>query len=706
MSLSTSRISKRSHQACENCRRKKTRCPGERPACSTCTRLSQSCQYSRNYDLWEGIAGGESAWIDRLQQLEEKMNLVLERSTSNCSPDTRELSATGDHHVMSTASNFDERIKSASTMIELPAQDQIKNHVALYFQYCHQQPLWLFEPDDFVTTTNLPDEVVHGISCLALRHSRRQGSDTETDQLCRQYTELAHGLINLRITRGTVNMSTMQALCCIALAEYVANDTHLAWVHIGLVTNLIKCGNIDIEQHGGKSTPNLEARRKLFWSVSFLNQQFGPRCLSLDILQDVQRPRYMTLNNDNSSEMGVAPPQIPLESGSLSPRGSIWIYMVQLGSLWREVQHYISHCASGHFTPPWSVRSGYTMIGAHLMDLETNFPTTHRWDSVKFYERSANELQRDRGYWSPWLYLQFTYHAVHSVINHPFLYSWRPQQSAQLSVPNTFWKTSSELALIHTTWTVRLIDLLVEKDYQLSDPSIGHLVAIALTIQLYYCRAADPTVSASAQQKVEKCVDFLGHLAEKWPMSRAIHKKVRMLVQSAFAVSPGSTNTRMPRRTISIDTALMWDILLQTSSQQHSNTAGKRLFEPSFFEPPNDRSLQADNVTVETEMFHHPLRPVDTLDGGQALPPYSSTVPNRLSSESQESENWRNDALSSINASVDDALVQGSLSGTVCGWSPQGLQNDVSYMNVTRDPFFQFQDQDRPYLGTWEIGNL
>ncbi|KAJ5491391.1 hypothetical protein N7539_002958 [Penicillium diatomitis] len=517
-------------------------------------------------------------------------------------------------------------------MVELPAQDQIKNYVALYLQYCHQQPLWLFDPIDFVTTTNLPDEVVYGISCLALRHSPRQGSDTETDQLCRQYTVLAHGIINLRIARGTVNMSTMQALCCIALAEYVANDTHLAWVHIGLVTNLIKCGNIDIEQHGGKSTPNLDARRRLFWSVSFLNQQFGPRCLSLDILQDVQRPRYMTPNNDNSSEMGVAPPQIPLESGSLSPRGSIWIYMVQLGSLWREVQHYISHCASGHFTPPWSSRSGYTIIGAHLMDLETNFPTTHRWDSVKIYERSANELQRDRGYWSPWLYLQFTYHAVHSVINHPFLYSWRPQQSAQLSVPNTFWRTSSELALIHTTWTVRLIDLLVEKNYQLSDPSIGHLVAIALTIQLYYCRAADPA--------------------------------------------------------------------------QQSHTSGKRLFEPSFFELLNDRSLQADNVTVETEMFHHPLRPVDTLDGGQALPPYSSTVPNRLSSESQESEKWRNDALSSINASVDDALVQGSLSETVFGWSPQGLQNDASYMEVTRDPFFQFQDQDRPYLGTWEIGNL
>jgi hypothetical protein len=151
------------------------------------------------------------------------------------------------------------------------------------------------------------------------------------------------------------------------------------------------------------------------------------------------------------------------------------------------------------------------------MNLETNFPTSHRYDSARFQEQSVEELHGDRWYWSPWLYLQFTYHAVHSVINHPFLYSWRPQQSAQLAVPNTFWKTSSELALIHTTWTVRLIDMVTEKDYQLSDPSIGHLVAIAITIHLYYCRAADPVLRESAQRKVETCTNFLGDLAAKWP---------------------------------------------------------------------------------------------------------------------------------------------------------------------------------------------
>lgn len=244
--------------------------------------------------------------------------------------------------------------------------------------------------------------------------------------------------------------------------------------------------------------------------------------MQLNMLRDIHNPKYMAVNIDSPREMGIKPPQTPQENGAFTLRGGIWVYMVQLSTLWSEVQHFVSHCASGDPTPPWSVDSGYSIIGAHLMDIETKFPTCHRYDSVRFQEQSREELHRDRGYWSPWLYLQFTYHAVHSVLNHPFLYSWRPQQSAHLAVPNTFWRTSSELALIHTTWTVRLVDMIVEKEYRLSDPFLGHAVAIAATIHIYYCRAADPTVRESAQRELETCMRFLSDLATKWPRCQAI----------------------------------------------------------------------------------------------------------------------------------------------------------------------------------------
>ncbi|KAJ6167112.1 hypothetical protein N7470_002559 [Penicillium chermesinum] len=413
--------------------------------------------------------------------------------------------------------------------------------------------------------------------------------------------------------------------------------------------------------------------------------------MQLNMLKDIHSPKYMAVNVDSPREMGMKPPQNPQENGAFTARGGIWLYMVQLSTLWSEVQHYVSHCASGDPKPPWAVDSGYNIIGAHLMDIETKFPTAHRYDCARFQAQSQEELHENRGYWSPWLYLQFTYHAVRSVLNHPFLYSWRPQQSAQLAVPNTFWKTASELALIHTTWIVRLIDMTTEKDYQISDPFIGHAVAIAATIHIYYCRAADPAVKDSAQKNFETCTQFLRTLAAKWP---------RFDVMSAFAVSPHTRNRNLSRRTLSIDTALMWDILCHTAPTTQYSPPGDGLFDPAFVRPTVQK--RPEERTVETEIFHHSARAVDTSDGGQALPPYSSNLHDRSPSDNADNAPWtRHNAVP-----ADSNPPPGpSLSRDQTGWS-SAFPGDVSFMDVTHDPFFQFQDQSHPYRGLWEIGNL
>ncbi|KAJ5682892.1 hypothetical protein N7462_006057 [Penicillium macrosclerotiorum] len=508
----------------------------------------------------------------------------------------------------------------------MPSKDLVSEAVELYFQFCHKQPLWLFDSDNLCFLEDCRHEVIFGILSLALRYSNNQSLRGNIDQLCRQYADAAHNLIMMRISHGNVHLSTMQSLCLIALAEYIANDTHLAWVHMGLVTSLAKSGEIDIELHEGEITPTLEARRRLFWSIHFLSQQYGPRSMQVNMLGDIHSPKYMAINFDSSREMGVQPPQIPQEIDCFTTKSGIWNYMVQLASLWNEAQYYVSYCASGDLTPPWSVESGYSIIGAHLMDIETKFPTSHRYDSMRFQEQAVEDLYRDRSYWSPWLYLQFTYHAIHCILNHPFLYSWRPQQSSQLAVPNTFWKTSSELALIHTTWIARLIEMITEKEYQLSDPFLGHTVAVAASIQIYYCRAADSAVRESAQRMVETCMKFLSKLAANMPRCHAIVSPLRNIFK----------------------------------------------------------------------------RTVDMSDGGQALPPYSSTVNSHFATENLESQHLDQSNTVSIETSANQVPMQRD----AFPWSGSGFQSNMSFMDITRDPFYQFQDHENPYLGIWQIGNL
>jgi Fungal Zn(2)-Cys(6) binuclear cluster domain len=59
---------KRSRQACDTCRRKKSRCTGEKPVCATCKRLKQECSYKESF---------MASFPDRYKDIE---NQVLVRS--------------------------------------------------------------------------------------------------------------------------------------------------------------------------------------------------------------------------------------------------------------------------------------------------------------------------------------------------------------------------------------------------------------------------------------------------------------------------------------------------------------------------------------------------------------------------------------------------------------------------------------------------
>lgn len=304
----------------------------------------------------------------------------------------------------------------------------------------------------------------------------------------------------------------------------------LAYLHVGMAITLAKCANLDVEtcaldDFGSRA----ETRRRVFWSLHLLQQMYGHQSFTTDILQDITRPQYIATHADPRKSFNEMPPAIPREeiSGqdettSADKKSGTWAYMIQTSTLWGEVRTYVKQWAqqTNNAPPPWSIESGYAVINAYLMDSETKFPDRHRFDSARFTDQESRHLQNNRGYWSPWVYQQFAYHTIHNMLNHPFLYSSRPQQSAQLGVPNTFWKTSSELAFIHSTWVARLIEMVVHKEYRVSDPFIGHCAAIAATIHIYFCRAADKTTREAALDRLTKCVAFLAELALLWPSCR------------------------------------------------------------------------------------------------------------------------------------------------------------------------------------------
>jgi hypothetical protein len=256
-----------------------------------------------------------------------------------------------------------------------------------------------------------------------------------------------------------------------------------------------------------------ERKKRLYWSLQCLEQYYGQQNGYLSIPSEYMRTFFVTSRSDRATQDGteINPPPLPrddLGCTKLSDTG-IWSLAAHFGWVWSRVRRYVSECARNRLKEPWRHDSMYSMILSDLTEIENKLSQCHRYDSVKFYERTAEQLKMNRKYWTPWLKLQFTYHSIMTVLNHPFLYIVASQYNDNLAIPNTFWRRSSELVLLHATWVVRMIDMITEKKFRLIDPFFGHVAAIAATVHLYYCCAADTRLKYKSKVDFTKCRRFL-----------------------------------------------------------------------------------------------------------------------------------------------------------------------------------------------------
>ncbi|KEF60716.1 uncharacterized protein A1O9_02277, partial [Exophiala aquamarina CBS 119918] len=384
-----------------------------------------------------------------------------------------------------------------------------------YFSYCHRQPLWLFDSERDLDADTCCEELL--LSVLALTAQHCDGTEPAgTIKPPEIYANACRNLIMLRIAGGNVTISALQSLCLLAYANFVLNDTHVARLHVSLAKNLLQCAGLEIT-----STPErtiiYESRRKLCWSILILDQLFGMQSRIPSVPDDIQSPCFLDLS-EISQKASIKCQLFPLEYHEEMKGKAIgvWSYMIQQISIWSSVRSYVWNCANGHNSSPWSPDSEYTLINSSLLDLECRIPPFVRFGNSRLFERSSTDLQANRHFWMPWLSIQVFYHAIHMVLNHPFLYSQKQSQHRQ--GPNIFWKTSAELAMLHCRWVTRLLGLSTDKKLIFSDPFFAYAASIAATLHFYYSRATDIETSTGALDDLQKCRSFMSKMATHWPI--------------------------------------------------------------------------------------------------------------------------------------------------------------------------------------------
>lgn len=554
---------RRVSQACSNCRRKKTRCPGERPACSHCVRLRQNCEYLDNQRDRQAWLGSKSRLEDRVAQLEE---MILNKSQGLSQQNETPESTTASY--LSPTGNLE---TSATSL--LPPNDIIALVIHAYYEYAHRQPLWLFERDDALNS-DCCEELLLTILSIAAQHSSTN-SFREHLHSAETYSDAARSMIMLRIASASVDMRILQALCLLSFSNLLLNDLDLASFHAMLAKTLLQSSGL-ASQLSPERSAKFEEQRRLIWSIFILDLICGQQQKTPSLNEDIHNPRYFMIEGTQQRTSSQCP-SLPQESHDNNEERSIgiWAHMAGMISLWSEATLYVSKCAEGISSTPWKSDSTYTNINSHIMDQDTTFPDCHRFDAAKFSERSVADIAAQREYWLPWMRVQINFHLIHCILNHPFLLSSsKPKQNVGT---NNFWKSASQLALLHSTWISRLLEMSKEKGLQLSDPIFTYAAVVATTLHTYWSRASDATVRSSARRYSELCRTFVTEWGPQWSVCQSMAKLLDEYLCVMLSAQPIQ---RSREDTDKVKASAIWNIF--SFAYHRPQCKGKGLFQPSF----------------------------------------------------------------------------------------------------------------------------
>ncbi|PLB50025.1 putative Zn(II)2Cys6 transcription factor [Aspergillus steynii IBT 23096] len=546
---------KRIKRACETCRRKKSRCSGERPVCSNCTRLGHHCEYAAE-EAPEYVRGLEQ----RLGCLESKLEVLLA-----CSHHTPAAApASGTNRPNPDASGEAQIINDP--LINFPDATP-QNPAHLFLTYCNFQPLPLFPHRTFLESYDSRDaEVQLAIQALGQRFDGRGVADLEIDREIRDWTESSRRMVMSRLAEGAVELSTLQTLCLLTLIDYTNGNIIRTGVNLRLAKYLIECLKLD----GPNFPDNLEDERDervlCRWTVYILE----------------------TLASDGYSAISSN----PVNTSTRTDVGLV-ACTVQYSKVWGLSRAYASAHIRADSPSPWSPQSDYSVITSELMECESRIPLKYRLHASEFPELSAAELDQHRQYWGPWLFFQFVSHSILALVNHPLLLSMR-LKNFRHTMPQSFLRNSFEQITINTGWVLHFVTLLEKKGFEVSDPTLGQCVAIVATIFLQHSFVEEASFRQKAQIGYEKCIGFVHQMGRRWPHLEKQANKLRQLSNSISGGAHGS------QQAWSVNVHLLWEILVSSPSKQTRHPPND-IFGPSLRDSIPQNSLRSDDASPDPE---------------------------------------------------------------------------------------------------------
>ncbi|KAF4472580.1 hypothetical protein FALBO_525 [Fusarium albosuccineum] len=489
----------------------------------------------------------------------------------------------------------------------LPSADSLDRAVEAYRRRLYFQPLPLFSLEGLRDRVEgFPSFLQWIFLALALSNFRYDSESAREADLVHSHARSARDTVLELAMRGTAKLEISQALCLLALGDILEGRPALALMAIGAASRLELVRGMSFSA-SPQLTQQGDASLRCYWSVFILEKAFAPRFTLLS--QSLAPPEYPYSSREPSPpscqrDQEFAPDLADMRDDA-EKDGGITAHALRGLSFWGDVISYLHAIRMGKADSPYETNSTFYQLTNKLYDLEARLGHVHFVRNVGFSERTLEELERHREYWTPWLLFQITAHATQGLLNHPFIHLVTLRQANRPSQPRLFLQQTVDQAMFHSGWVARLAQTCLDVGFVSYDPLIADMVAASATIPWLFQYARDGKISEASRENFRKCTDFLASMPDPSPRSA---QKLELLHQLQTMSSQVNENNM-----ISFQPSKVWQLI-------DSDIMDTVAPQPMTDDTPGGQS-HTSNTTVSVQTtFVHPVVDRQSDSGRGSVP--------------------------------------------------------------------------------------
>ncbi|KAH7121412.1 fungal-specific transcription factor domain-containing protein [Dactylonectria macrodidyma] len=527
---------KRVRQACQNCRRKKTRCSGERPICAFCARLQQDCYYDdswfasvqveptpRRIQTVTASGANDSTLATRVATIESQVGM-LESSGALSSLGNLDISqATLDGPI---TGSLNETPPNQNNFNILPGPEIVQSLVKTYFEFCHCQPYCYFHEASFhrrLAENTLPTWLLLAVIAAAAEFSDEPYFRGEQVRAADCYASIAWRDIsdNMFQEDGSVDLSTVQATNLLSVIDFSAGRYKQAWVKIGLAVRFAE--SLDLLSAPDYNLPfwQQEEHRRTFWSVYLLDRIVSCSPERTPTIQDADCTLGLPVDPVGSTGNSTADDDTTLARlvGQLDDMSRVGYsgFLCLIASSLGKIQRYsLRRSVTAGSLLPWNSQSDFASIYSALLTFEsyspvslTNFDFVLELESVEMGQKYSSQSE---------LGILASSHALYylcqCLLHHPFLIRHR-LQSVKVPIPPSFLEDILRRSRKNATSLTLMLHSLLKRRLCLAS-SIGYCAVVAGVIHRIFEFDEDPSVQEAARASYKLSLEFLQRAPVRW----------------------------------------------------------------------------------------------------------------------------------------------------------------------------------------------